>query len=140
LPETAAPAASSFTVPTPPEVASTAPDAKIVAAPVVAPPGPPKEVPVTPPIFNAAYLGNPPLRYPVMARKAGIEGTVVVRVLVSKEGRPLNVALEKSSGSSVLDNAAIDLAKAYKFVPARRGQEPVEQSVSMPFVYKLEGG
>jgi periplasmic protein TonB len=61
-------------------------------------------------------------------------------VLVSKEGRALQVALDRTSGSSLLDKDALEQAKTWKFAPARRGQEAVEQWVTMPFVYKLEGG
>ncbi|HEX2830288.1 MAG TPA: TonB family protein [Burkholderiales bacterium] len=140
LPENAAPATPAFTVPAPAPAAPAAPQAPVASAPAAAPPGPAREsAAASAPVYNAAYLGNPAPRYPPMARRNGIEGTSLVRVLVSKDGRALQVALEKTSGSSVLDNAALEQAKTWKFAPARRGQEAVEQWVTMPFVYKLEG-
>lgn len=141
LPESAAPPTPSFTVPQQPAEAPAAAPATAASAPSAAAAGPAREpVATTSAVYNAAYLGNAPPRYPPMARRNGIEGTTLVRVLVSKEGRALQVALDKTSGSSVLDNAALEQAKTWKFAPARRGQEAVEQWVTMPFVYKLEGG
>jgi periplasmic protein TonB len=141
LPETAAPASPTFSVPQPaPETPATEPRTA-ASAPAASPAAPAREsAATTPPVFNAGYLGNPPLRYPPIARRNGIEGTAYVRVLVSKEGRALQVALDRTSGSSLLDKDALEQAKTWKFAPARRGQEAVEQWVTMPFVYKLEGG
>ena len=51
--------------------------------------------PLSPPDFRAAYLRNPPPGYPAAARRNGEEGTVTLRVLVSAEGAPREVALER---------------------------------------------
>jgi protein TonB len=140
LPQTAPAATAAFTVPQAPAETAPAPvESKPVAA---APPSlaPAKEAsPTTAPVFNAAYLGNPPPRYPLIARRNGVEGTVLIRVVVSKDGRAAHVQLDKSSGSSALDNAALEAVKGWKFAPARRGQEAVEQPVVVPIVFKLEG-
>jgi len=107
-----------------------------------APPGPdvaavPRE-PSSPPDFRAAYLRNPPPGYPAAARRNGEEGTVTLRVLVSAEGAPREVALERSSGSSLLDAAALATVKTWRFSPARRGGEPQEAWVLVPIVFRLE--
>jgi protein TonB len=144
LPDTT-PVAPAFTVPQAQPEAPPAPETKGVvaapgpAAPVPAAPAPAREAPATPPMFNAAYLGNAPPRYPLIARRNGVEGTVNLRVVVSKEGRPVQVQVDRSSGSSALDNAALEAVKGWKFVPARRGQEAVEQPVVVPIVFRLEG-
>lgn len=93
----------------------------------------------TPPSFSAAYLRNPPPRYPLAARRAGEQGTVTLRVLVTREGLPARVNVEKSSGSSHLDNAALETVKTWRFLPARQGTEPVESWVLVPIVFRLEG-
>lgn len=93
---------------------------------------------LTPPSFRAAYLQNPPPRYPLSARRNGEEGTVLLRVLVTPEGRPGKVELERSSGSAVLDGAALEAVEHWRFVPARRGSEPVEAWVRVPLVFRLE--
>jgi periplasmic protein TonB len=94
---------------------------------------------VTPPRFNAAYLRNPAPRYPIAARRAGEQGTVMLKVLVSREGRSALVDIETSSGSARLDSAAREAVKSWRFVPARRGAEPVESWVLVPVVFRLEG-
>jgi len=92
----------------------------------------------TPPAFNAAYLRNPPPRYPPAARRNGSEGTVLLKVLVSAEGVPLRVELDQSSGSLPLDSAALDAVKGWRFVPAKRGAKNIEDWVRVPIVFRLE--
>ena len=94
---------------------------------------------VTPPAFNAAYLHNPPPVYPLVARRNGEQGTVTLRVLVTREGAPAQVSVEKTSGSGHLDHAALETVRTWRFVPARRGMEPIEAWVLVPIVFRLEG-
>lgn len=93
----------------------------------------------TPPAFNAKYLRNPPPPYPPVARRNGEQGTVTLRVLVTREGAPASVSVEKTSGSGHLDRAALEAVKGWRFVPARRGTEPIEAWVLVPIVFRLEG-
>jgi protein TonB len=123
------------------------PDAEVAVAPsrATAPlaqvpdPAPGAAAPVTPPSFDAAYLSNPAPPYPQAARRAGQQGTVTLRVLVLRSGLPSRVELEKSSGSKVLDVAAQDAVRGWRFVPARHGTDPVESWVLVPVVFRLEG-
>jgi len=96
------------------------------------------ESPVTPPLFNAAYLRNPAPAYPAAARRRGDQGTAMLKVLVDPEGVPLRIELDQSSGSRLLDGAALDAVKSWRFVPARRGTEYVEGWVRVPVVFRLE--
>lgn len=93
---------------------------------------------VIPPSFGAAYLRNPAPSYPVTARRNNVQGTVTLRVLVTREGWPARVDLERSSGSSQLDQAALDTVKTWRFAPARRGNEPIDDTVIVPIVFRLE--
>ena len=95
--------------------------------------------PPTLPSFSAAYLRNPAPRYPVAARRAGDQGMVTMRVLVTRDGMPARVDVEKSSGSPHLDAAALEAVKAWRFVPARQGPDAVESWVLVPIVFRLEG-
>jgi protein TonB len=94
---------------------------------------------ITPPNSSAAYLRNPPPRYPVSARRNGEQGTVTLRVFVTKDGAPANVSVHTTSGSPSLDRAALEAVKTWRFVPARQGTEPVDASVLVPIVFKLDG-
>ena len=110
--------------------------------PAVASPGQRSQiasVAVTPAGFNAAYLRNPAPRYPLASRRAGEQGTVTLRVLVSPDGLASRVAVEKSSGSPHLDAAALEAVKAWRFTPARRGADAVESWMLVPIVFRLEG-
>jgi protein TonB len=93
----------------------------------------------TPPSFNAAYLKNPPPRYPMSARRNGEQGTVTLRVLVTREGLPANVSVQTTSGSTGLDQAAIEAVRGWRFAPARQGAQAVEAWVLVPIVFRLEG-
>lgn len=108
-------------------------------APVAAAVAAPRAEPVlTPPVFNAAYLRNPPPRYPLTARRNGDEGTVMLRVLVTTEGAAARVELDRTSGSASLDGAALEAVRSWRFVPARRGLQNVEDWVRVPVVFRLE--
>ena len=109
------------------------------AASTAAEPVAPAVTAAAPAGFNAAYLQNPLPRYPVEARRAGEQGTVMLRVLVSREGRAARVELDQSSGSPQLDAAARETVKAWRFTPARRGGETIESWIVVPVVFRLEG-
>jgi protein TonB len=131
LPEPQSREGASFTVESArvPEPTVAAPEQKTQIASVA----------VTPPGLNAAYLRNPAPRYPASARRTGTQGTVTLRVQVTREGLAARVDVEKSSGSPHLDAAALEAVKAWRFVPARQGAEPVESRVLVPIVFRLEG-
>lgn len=93
----------------------------------------------TPPSFNADYLRNPAPRYPPLARRMGEQGKVVLRVLVSAAGDAAKVEVRTSSGSDVLDDAALDAVKRWRFVPARQGEQPVDAWVLVPITFTLQG-
>lgn len=94
---------------------------------------------ITPPVFNAAYLRNPEPVYPVSARRRGEQGTVMLKVLVTREGTAASVSVDKTSGFAVLDQAALEAVRKWRFAPARHGAEPVESAVLVPIVFRLEG-
>jgi protein TonB len=93
---------------------------------------------LTAPGFGAAYLHNLPPAYPFTAKKLKLQGTAVVRVLVSSEGEPKNVELERTSGARILDDAAVETVKRWSFVPARRGNNPITALVNVSIRFQLE--
>ena len=106
-------------------------------APVVVATAPPAPVPVTLPRFDADYLNNPPPAYPPISRRMREEGKVVLRVHVNIRGLPDDVQVRTSSGSDRLDGAAQDVVRRWKFVPARRGETPVDAWVLVPISFTL---
>jgi len=94
--------------------------------------------PVIPPQFGAAYLNNPKPEYPAFARRMRIEGMVMLKVLVSRQGIALKVEMAQSSGYEILDKAAAGAVKNWRFVPARQGDSPVEEWVQVPVAFHLQ--
>lgn len=89
------------------------------------------------PIFNAVYLNNSPPLYPTSAKRRGIQGEVMLDVLVSKDGKAEKVKISRSSGSYLLDEAAIAAVKNWKFIPAKVGSKAVEKNVIVPVEFKI---
>jgi protein TonB len=73
--------------------------------------------------------------YPEVAQTAGIEGTVLVRVLVGKDGKVKDVIY--IDGPEGLKQAAEDCARTAVFKPALMDHRPVEVWVLMPVTFKL---
>jgi protein TonB len=94
--------------------------------------------PVVGPSYAAAYLSNPAPKYPAAARRLRLQGTATVRVMVSAQGRPMTVTLQKTSGTRALDEAALDAVQQWSFVPARRGSKPVAAEVDVPLRFTLK--
>lgn len=63
--------------------------------------------------------------YPRLAEQAGIEGTVYVRALVSKDGKVLDAVVEKSSETASLDDAAVKAAFKNRFKPGIQNGRPI---------------
>lgn len=82
--------------------------------------------------------GNPSPRYPVAARRAQREGRALLRVVVAPDGASREVDLAESSGTPVLDAAALEAVRAWRFVPARRNGATVEDVVLVPVVFRLQ--
>lgn len=92
----------------------------------------------TPPQFGAAYLNNPKPAYPALAKRMGMEGTVMLKVLVSREGTALKVEVAHSSGYATLDKAAAEAVKNWRFIPASRAFQPVDEWVQVPVAFRLK--
>ena len=138
LPSPPAPVEPGFTVPAPEPRPET--EATVARGASAKPQGPGAEkgAPVTPANFDAAYLNNAKPPYPRTAQTRGEEGTVLVRVFVTREGLPDKVSVEKTSGYTSLDRAAVEAVKGWRFAPARQGAQTVDSWVHVPMVFKLD--
>jgi periplasmic protein TonB len=83
------------------------------------------------------YLKNPPPDYPSMARRRGSEGTVILEVLVDREGRVRDLNVFQSSGHKMLDRAAMRAVKGWLFEPGTRGEEKTDMWVKVPVTFRL---
>lgn len=76
-------------------------------------------------------------KYPRRARQRGIEGDVRVKVLIAADATIRDVAVESSSGSSELDNAALEAARGTKFNSASHAGLPIEGEAVLTFNFRL---
>lgn len=111
----------------------------VVSTPAPAPAGPgpaqsgPREVAAS----AVQYLQAPPIAVPAMSRRLGEKGTVVLRVLVDRDGLPRQITLHQSSGFARLDEQAQQAMRSARFKPHTENGEPVEMLVLTPIQYEL---
>ncbi|MEO1022865.1 MAG: energy transducer TonB, partial [Bacteroidota bacterium] len=75
--------------------------------------------------------------YPEMARRAGIEGRVILQFVVDERGEVVNPRVVRSIGGGC-DEAALEALKKYgKFKPGMQRGRPVKVQFSLPIVFKL---
>lgn len=81
--------------------------------------------------------GNPRPEYPSLARRRRYEGRTVLRVHVTETGGVAQVTLAQTSGHGVLDRAAVDAVRRWRFIPARKVGAPVPSTVLVPVRFQL---
>lgn len=128
---------SPIPIPTAPIVAPVAPHATITAAPDTGnAAGMPGDTEAT-----IAYATASAPAYPIQALRAGVQGTVLLKVLVDANGNPVQVLIAHSSGSRALDAAARShVLAAWRFHPAQRGGRAIEAWALVPIRFNLDRG
>ncbi len=76
--------------------------------------------------------------YPEIARKAGIEGRVVVLMIVDTNGNVVDAKVLQST-NEIFNEPALKAAYQHKFTPAMMKDRKVKVKVIRPFVFKLQG-
>ncbi len=76
--------------------------------------------------------------YPSIARATGTTGRVVVKALIDKDGKVIDARVYVSSGSSILDDAAIRAAYNNVFSPGIQNGTPVRCWVTYTVDFKLD--
>lgn len=90
------------------------------------------------PTTRLEYASAPAPTYPREALLDGAEGTVVLKVLVDVDGKPLSVEIERSSGHRRLDDAARrQVLRKWMFRPAIRNGEAVQVYGIVPVNFSL---
>ena len=90
------------------------------------------------PNADASELNNPKPPYPTISRRLGEQGRVILKACVSSVGDIDSLSLIKSSGFDRLDRIALETVQRWKFIPARRGQQPVAMCYQLPIQFTLE--
>ena len=121
-------ARSTSTVSTPAPAAAIATKGEVLAVA----PAPVAEVFVPP-----SFLSRQEPAYPERARRAGVEGVVGVRIVLAADGTVRHVELTRSSGSRLLDAAALAAARASRFAPASRDAATVASEALATYRFEL---
>jgi protein TonB len=120
----------------PPPITRTAP---VVAK--VAPPPPVIRAPAAPiQSVRVTYAPDPADYYPDASRRNNEEGRALVHICVDTRGRVTDANVSSSTGHPMLDDAAVKLAKAYRFKPAMQSGHAVSQCTGLPIKFELTGG
>jgi len=94
-------------------------------------------------VFEPYEVDEPPQpivqvqpEYPEKAKKAKLEGWVIVVAIVDENGDVIQASIYKSD-NPIFNDAALEAAKKMKFKPAKHKDTPVKAIVRIPFVFKL---
>jgi TonB family protein len=78
------------------------------------------------------------LHYPEIARRAGIEGAVIVYAKIDTEGVVTNTKIVKPLGeNNGCNEAAVEALKSVKWMPAKQRDKSVAVWASVPVMFKL---
>lgn len=90
------------------------------------------------PSSDAEYLHNPKPEYPRLSKQRGEQGRVVVNVYIGVDGTAQRAEVKATSGFERLDQAALATARAWRYVPGKRGGIPEAMWFSVPINFVLE--
>jgi TonB family protein len=99
--------------------------------------------PTTPEVFNARditqrarVLAKPEPTYTEEARRAGVEGTVILRAVFASDGEVKDVFVVSAVGYG-LTTRAVEAAYRIRFTPALKNDKPASQYVQLEYNFNL---
>ena len=82
------------------------------------------------------FLQPPAPRYPRLAQRKGIEGQVLMELMIDAEGRLMSASIKKSGGNG-FDEAALEAVRKAIFRPATQNGRPATCIVLLPIHFTL---
>lgn len=76
------------------------------------------------------------VRYPEVARLAGLEGVVVVQLVINEDGTPSDPKILRSAGE-ILNDAAEEALLKQRFTPGKQRGKPVRVQMAFPVTFRL---
>lgn len=131
----AAPSATAPVVPAVPSTPVVAPAATGNQRPI---PTAAMPVAVVLPSNDADYLNNPAPAYPRLSRRMGEQGTVILRVFISADGRAEKAEIRTSSGYARLDETALATVQRWRYVPGKRAGVVEAMWFNIPIRFVLD--
>ena len=90
------------------------------------------------PSTSADYLNNPAPPYPRQSKRLGEQGTVIICVLITPDGRAEKAEIRTSSGYLRLDETALTTVQRWRFVPGQRNGAPEAMWLNVPIRFVLD--
>jgi protein TonB len=118
-----------------PGAANPVPDVFHTTRPVLVKPAPAHAITISKGVSEGMILSKANPTYPIIARSAGISGTVVLAATISTTGRIEN--LQVLSGPLMLRQAAIDAVKTWRYRPYLLNNQPVEVETTINIAFTL---
>jgi len=99
----------------------------------------PDPAPSGPIVRSARPKGGYQVRpvYPESARRAGIQGTTLLRIHIEADGHVSDVSVQRSAGHQSLDEAAADAVRRWRFEPALNSAGPVSMWAVVPVEFRI---
>ena len=88
--------------------------------------------------YRIGSENNPHPSYPLLARKKGWEGRVIIQANIDKKGNVKFIKVSESSGFKILDDVSVKTLKTWKFKPAMLGSKFVNDTVYIPVKFVLK--
>jgi protein TonB len=76
--------------------------------------------------------------YPELAKQAGIEGSVLLRLLIGENGKVISASIIQSDVTPAMEKAAIAAARQFRFKPAQKRGRPVRAYMAFPVAFKIQ--
>ena len=98
---------------------------------------PPKKVNISAGVAQGMLIQKTTPMYPPIAKAARVSGTVVIQAMISKQGTIED--LHVVSGPAMLQQAALDAVKTWRYRPYLLNNEPVEVETTVNVIFTLGG-
>jgi protein TonB len=98
---------------------------------------PPKKVTISGGVMQGMLLLKTVPQYPPIAKAARVQGTVVLQAIISKTGAIEN--LKVVSGPAMLQQAALDAVRTWRYKPYLLNNDPVEVETTVNVIFTLGG-
>jgi len=102
-------------------------------------PGPPCSKKIKEPcVTRARAISSPKPDYPAQAENLRLEGTVLVWLVVTEEGKPADVRIQKAAGHG-FDQVAYECVKQWTFAPATYQGKPIPTIEEIEVNFRMDG-
>ena len=88
-------------------------------------------------LYKIGSINNPHPPYPLIARKKGFEGKLILEVLVNEDGSVRSTSIRESSGYEILDTVSKETVEKWTFIPAKKMGRAVIDNIQVPIKFIL---